>query len=181
MPRFLSWLPSCWPQKVSQLYSSSELPLHAPFWEFLFLKIGSRVKCSFLNAPSPSRLLCFLWRQEGDTQFKECQCQRPLQAASSVDEATRLPADWSAWTLLAVQGAEQTSLRRCRFCWFRRTSPLQEAGNSSKWDLEAVIQTPEQLSATDDVPRCRACHPEADPSLPAAFHPGANISCRISS
>lgn len=106
MPRVLSLLPSCWPQKVSQLYSSSELPLPAPFWEFLFLKMGSRVKCSFLNVPSPSRLLCCLWRQEADTQYKEHQCQRPLQAASSVDEAMRLPADWSAWTLLGVQGAE---------------------------------------------------------------------------
>ena len=106
MPRFLSLLPSCWPQKVSQLYSSSELPLPALFREFLFFQMGSRVKCSFLNAPSPSQLLCCLWRQVADTHLSERQCQRPLQAASSVNGPVRLPADWPAWTLPAVHGAE---------------------------------------------------------------------------
>lgn len=66
VPRFLSSLPSCWPQEISLLSSLSELPLPTShsIWGVLIPQDGQQSKTQLPYSPSPSQLFADS-REEG--------------------------------------------------------------------------------------------------------------------
>lgn len=126
MPRVLSLLPSCWPQKSASFIPCQSYHYPLRFGSSYSSRWGSRVKCSFLNAPSPST--------DSSTASLKTGEQTPSSKNTNAKGHCRLLPQWmkpwGSWAklvrlgLLGVQGVETDLLRQCWFCWSRK-SPLQ--------------------------------------------------------